>query len=118
MINIDILYLVDRLEAAINKGFVVPFSSKRMIDEDEALDIIDQMRIAVPEEIRQARRVTHDKDRVLAQAKEEADRVVQLAKEDAARNGRASVKFCFRRARQVKLLTCRAFLFIMNANCN
>lgn len=85
MINIDILYLVDRLEAAINKGFVVPFSSKRMIDEDECLDIIDQMRIAIPEEIRQARRVTQDKERLLAQAKEEADRVVALAKEEAAR---------------------------------
>ena len=81
----DILYLVDRLEAAINKGFVIPFGAKRLIDEDDCLDIIDQMRIAVPEEIRQARRVMQDRDRVLAQAKEEADRVVALAREEAAR---------------------------------
>jgi vacuolar-type H+-ATPase subunit H len=85
MISIDISYLVDRLEAAINKGFVVPFSAKRLIDEDECLDIIDQMRIAIPEEIRQARRVTQDKERILAQAKEEADRVVALAHEEASR---------------------------------
>ncbi len=85
MIDIDILYLVDRLEAAISKGFVVPFSAKRLIDEDECLDIIEQMRIAVPDEIRQARRVTQEKERVLAQAKEEADRVVALAQEQASR---------------------------------
>ncbi len=85
MIQIDILYLVDRLEAAISKGVVVPFSAKRLIDEDECLDIIEQMRIAVPDEIRQARRVTQEKERVLAQAKEEADRVVALAQEQAAR---------------------------------
>lgn len=84
LITIDILYLVDRLEAAVNKGTAVPFSNKRMIDEDECLDIIDQLRIAVPEEIKQSRRVTQEKDRILAQAKEEADRIVQMAKEEAA----------------------------------
>jgi cell division septum initiation protein DivIVA len=81
----DILYLVDRLEAAINKGTAVPFSNKRMIDEDECLDIIDQLRIAVPEEIKQSRRVTQEKDRILAQAKEEADRIVTMAREESAR---------------------------------
>ncbi len=85
MITIDILYLVDRLEAAINKGTAVPFSNKRMIDEDECLDIIDQLRIAVPEEIKQSRRVTQEKERILAQAKEEAERIVQMAREEAAR---------------------------------
>jgi vacuolar-type H+-ATPase subunit H len=85
LITIDILYLVDRLEAAINKGTAVPFSNKRMIDEDECLDIIDQLRIAVPEEIKQSRRVTQEKDRILAQAKEEADRIIQMARDDAIR---------------------------------
>ncbi len=85
MITIDILYLVDRLEAAVNKGTAVPFSNKRMIDEDECLDIIDQLRIAVPEEIKQSRRVTQEKDRILAQAKEEAERIVQMAHEEATR---------------------------------
>lgn len=85
MITIDILYLVDRLEAAINKGTAVPFSNKRMIDEDECLDIIDQLRVAVPEEIKQSRRVTQEKDRILAQAKEEADRIVQMARDESTR---------------------------------
>lgn len=79
----DILYLVDKLEAAINKGFVIPFGAKRIVDEDDCLDIIDQMRIAIPDEIKQARRVTQDRDRILAQSKEEADRVVALAREEA-----------------------------------
>lgn len=81
----DILFLVDRLEAAINKGFVIPIGAKRIIDEDDCLDIIDQMRIAIPEEIRQAKRVAQDRDRLLAQAKEEAERTVSLAKEEASR---------------------------------
>lgn len=90
MIAIDILYLVDRLEAAINKGTAVPFSNKRMIDEDECLDIIDQLRIAVPEEIKQSRRITQEKDRILAQAKEESDRIIQMSREEAARQADTS----------------------------
>ncbi len=100
----DILYLVDRLEAALNKGVAIPFSAKRLIDEDECLDIIDQMRVAIPEEIRQARRVLQEKERVLAQAKEEADRVVALAQEQAGRLAEQSdvVRVSQERATQIQ----------------
>lgn len=60
-------------------------SSKTMLDEDEFLDIVDQMRIAIPEEIRQSKKIVQDRDRVIAQAQEEATRILELAKEDAAR---------------------------------
>ncbi|OQY80377.1 MAG: hypothetical protein B6D41_21120 [Chloroflexi bacterium UTCFX4] len=99
------LYLVDRLEAAINKGTAVPFSNKRMIDEDECLDIIDQLRIAVPEEIKQSRRVTQEKDRILAQAKEEADRIVQMARDEAAHQADLSEVVKTAQARSTAILT-------------
>jgi hypothetical protein len=79
------LYLVDRLEALLNKGWRVPVTAKTMIDEDEFLDIVDQMRIAFPEEIKQAKQIVQDRDRLIAQAQEEAQRFVEFAKEDAAR---------------------------------
>jgi len=85
MIAVDILYLVDRLEELLNTGTRVPLSSKTMVDEDEILDIVDQMRIALPEEVKQARKTTQDRDRLMAQAHEEAERVVTLAKQEAAK---------------------------------
>ena len=85
MVAIDILYLVDRLEALLVKGWRVPLTSKTMIDEDEFLDIIDQMRIAIPEEIKQSKKIVQERERVVAQAQEEALRVAASAKEDAAR---------------------------------
>lgn len=81
----DILYLVDRLEELLNTGTRVPLSSKTMVDEDEILDIVDQMRIALPQEVKEARKTTQDRDRLMAQAHEEAERVVALAKQEAAR---------------------------------
>ncbi len=82
---IDILYLVDRLETALNTGQRVPFTNKIMVDERECLDIVDQMRIVVPEEIKQARRVSQDRDRITGQAQEEADRIMSRAQEQAER---------------------------------
>jgi hypothetical protein len=82
---IDILYLVDRLENALNTGQRVPFTNKIMVDERECLDIVDQMRIVVPEEIKQARRVSQDRDRITGQAQEEAERIMARAQEEADR---------------------------------
>jgi hypothetical protein len=78
---VDIQHLVDRLEDLIDEGRHVPFSKYTVVDEERALEIIDQMRISIPEEIEKAARILAQRDRVLAQANEEAARIVQLARE-------------------------------------
>jgi len=77
----DIQHLVDRLEDLIDEGRHLPMTKLTMVDEERALEIIDQMRISVPEEIDKASRIINQRDRVLAQANEEAARVVDLARE-------------------------------------
>ncbi|GIL12094.1 MAG: hypothetical protein BroJett038_08140 [Chloroflexota bacterium] len=77
----DIQHLVDRLEDLIDEGRHMPFSKYTMIDEERALEIIDQMRISIPEEIEKASRVLAQRDRILAAANEEAARVIQQARE-------------------------------------
>lgn len=77
----DIQHLVDRLEDLIDEGRHMPFSKFTMIDEERALELIDQMRISIPEEIEKASRVLAQRDRILAQANEEAARIVKLARE-------------------------------------
>jgi hypothetical protein len=77
----DILHLVDRLEELFNESRTVPFSHWVIVDEDRMLDIIDQMRVSIPEEIKKAQHILTSKDRVLAQAQEEANRTLMLARE-------------------------------------
>ncbi len=62
----------------------MPMTSKRMINEAEALEIIDQLRVAIPEELRQAKRVNQERERMLSDAQAEADRVVASAQQQAA----------------------------------
>jgi cell division septum initiation protein DivIVA len=83
VIPIEIQLLIDRLEALLVESRPVPFTSNVLIDRDRCFDIINQMRVSVPEEIKKARRVTQERDRVLAQAKEEADRLIALARQRA-----------------------------------
>lgn len=77
--------LVDRLEAVINSGWRVPLSSRVQIDEREALDVLDLMRTTVPEEIKQARRINQEREKILAQAQTEANRLVSQAQERVER---------------------------------
>lgn len=82
---IDILMLVDRLEAVINQGWRIPMTNKVQIDEREALDALDLMRTTVPEEIKQARRVNQEREKILAHAQTEANRLVTQAQERVER---------------------------------
>ena len=80
----DILHLVDRLEELVNEGRRLPLSNKVMVDEQKIWDLIDQMRISIPEEVKKAKRTNQERDRIIAQAHEEAARMVDLKREEAA----------------------------------
>jgi cell division septum initiation protein DivIVA len=77
----DILHLIDRLEALLNEGTHPPFTKRVLIDDQRAWELIDQMRIAIPEEVKKAKRINQERDRIIAQANEEAARLVDLAKD-------------------------------------
>jgi regulator of protease activity HflC (stomatin/prohibitin superfamily) len=77
----DILHLVDRLEELFNESRSIPFTHSVIVDEDRMLDIIDQMRVSIPEEIKKSQQLLAQRDRILAQAQEEANRTLALARE-------------------------------------
>jgi cell division septum initiation protein DivIVA len=79
----DILQLIDRLEELFNDAKAVPFTHNVVVDEDKMLELIDQMRIAIPEEVKKAQQIVAQRDRVMAQAQEEANRTLQLARDKA-----------------------------------
>ena len=80
----DILHLVDRLEELFNESRSIPLTHSVMVDEERILDIIDQMRVSIPEEIKKAQQLMAQRDRIMAQSKEEADRTIAIAREKSA----------------------------------
>ncbi len=81
----DILYLVDRLENLIASSRRMPLVNQIIIKEGDILNIVDQMRTSVPDEIKQARRVIQEKERILAQAQADATALLARAREETER---------------------------------
>ncbi|RME13949.1 MAG: ATPase [Ardenticatenia bacterium] len=76
----DIMYLVDQLEALLERGYRVPFTTNAVIDEDEFLNILDKMRVSIPRELHEAQRLMQERDRVLEEARKEAERIIAEAR--------------------------------------
>jgi cell division septum initiation protein DivIVA len=74
---------MDRLEDLLNEGRRIPLSSGRLVDPDECLAIIDQMRIAIPQQIAEARRVQQEREQIIALAQQEAQVIIERASEEA-----------------------------------
>ena len=100
----DIQHLVDRLEDLIDEGRHIFGTKFTVVDEERALELIDQMRISIPEEIEKAARILSQRDRILAEAHEEAGRVVQQHREKAEKmlDQDATVQAAGSRAEQIK----------------
>jgi cell division septum initiation protein DivIVA len=77
----DILQMIDRLEELLNESRPLPFTHNVIVDEDRMLDLIDQMRVSIPEEVKKAQQLLAQRDRLIAQAQEEANRTVSLARD-------------------------------------
>jgi len=81
----DILYLVDRLENLIANSRRMPLVNQIIMKEGDILNIVDQMRTSVPDEIKQARRIIQEKERILAQAQADATTLLTRAREETER---------------------------------
>ncbi len=100
----DILYLVDRLEELFNNSRPIPLTHNVIVDEDRMLDLIDQMRVTIPEEVKKSQDVLARRDRILAQAQEEANRTLAIAREKSKQltEQNAVVKAAKARAEEIR----------------
>lgn len=81
----DLLHLVDRLEELVANAQKMPIGNRAIIDRRRLLDIVDQMRVAIPEEVLEAKRIASQRVELQRQSEEEAQVTVARAEEQAAR---------------------------------
>ena len=81
----DILYLVDRLENLVSNSKRMPLVNQIILKEADLLAIIEQMRTSIPGEVKQARRIIQDRDRILAQAQSDASMLLARSREETER---------------------------------
>ncbi len=80
----DLLHLVDRLEELVAGAQKMPIGNRAIVDRRRMLDLIDQMRIAVPREVREAQDIVAARDAIRREAEEEGRIIVAQAEERAS----------------------------------
>ena len=76
----DIFELLDSLEEIIDSSPKIPLSGRALVNYENVLDCIDQIRSVFPEEIRQARWVSKERERIISEAQRDADKVILEAR--------------------------------------
>ena len=79
----DISLLIDRLERLLNDSRQVPLTSGSLVNKDECLVVIDQMRVAIPQQVAEARHIQDERDQIIARAEQEAQMIIERAREEA-----------------------------------
>lgn len=75
----DILSLLEELEDIVESGSSIPFAQKVLVDRNEILEIIKDVRIQLPDEVKQAQWIKEERQRILAEAQQEADTILEEA---------------------------------------
>ena len=88
----DILQLIEELEDEMDDATSIPLSKKVAIDPDTIFEIIKEIRASLPEEIRQAKWVNEERDRILQEANDQAQQLIDQAKQRAAESDQDTQK--------------------------
>ena len=75
----EIFTLLETLEEMLENSKSIPFSNKGIIDKEEMLEVIKEIRLKLPDELKQAKWVKEERQRILVEAQKEADDVVKEA---------------------------------------
>ena len=80
----EVLELIDMLEDVVDKAGGIPLIGKAIVDRDELLVLIEEIRINLPDDLKQAKWVKDERQRILDDASKEAATIIKLAEEKMA----------------------------------
>ena len=75
----EIFTLLENLEELLESGAKVPFSTKVMVDIEELREILEDIRLKLPDELKQAKWVKEERQRIIADAEQEAENMLKEA---------------------------------------
>ncbi len=81
----DLAGQIQQLEEMVKEAKSMPLSSSALLNRDELLELVGQMKESLPEEIKQARWVVRDREELLAKARRDAEKIVEEARAEQLR---------------------------------
>lgn len=77
----EIMEIIDMMEETIDKATTVPLSGKILVDKEDLLDYIQEMRLVFPDEVKEAKWVKEERERILAEAQTRSETMIKNAEE-------------------------------------
>ena len=81
----DLTSRLTELEEMVRDAKSMPLSSSALLNRDEVLDLIEDLKSSLPDEIKQARWVVKDREELLAKARRDAEAMVEQARAEQLR---------------------------------
>ena len=75
----EIFTLLETLEEILEQSKKIPFTDKAVLDKEAILEIIKEIRLKLPDELKQAKWVKEERQRILVEAQNEADGIIKEA---------------------------------------
>ena len=75
----EIFTLLETLEDILEKSKTVPFTDKSIVSKNEILDIIKEIRLKLPDELKQAKWIKEERERIISEAQKDAEDIVKEA---------------------------------------
>lgn len=75
----DALELINELEDLIDKGVPVPFTGRCLLDKDELLELIQEIKLKLPTDLEQAKWIKAERENIISDAKKEAEEIIKTA---------------------------------------
>lgn len=103
----DTLELIENLEDIIEKAVVIPITGKCLVDKEELLSIIQDVRLKLPDDLKQAKWVKDERQRILSEAQREASQTIKEAEDKiiAMINDHEITKKSYEKANEIEALS-------------
>lgn len=81
----EIFDVIDQLEDIIESSFTVPFLKKTLISKTEVMELLADLRLRLPEDLKQAKWVKEERTRIITEAHQEAANIVKETEDQVAK---------------------------------
>jgi cell division septum initiation protein DivIVA len=101
--DVDVLALIDELDDVLSNARGVPLSDQVRVDRHDVNELIDAIRLSLPDAVKEARQIVKEREAILTDAQRDRDRLLGEAREGAARevSSSATVRIAERRADEI-----------------
>lgn len=77
----NVMALLEYLDEELSKSATVPLTGKRLVDVEKCLDIVSELRVTLPDDVKDAEVIVRDREQIIADAQQQADQIIADARQ-------------------------------------